>query len=59
MIHVFILNKQQIDTANVYLLLYVNDILVASTDKKQIKKIKETLGPEFEMKDLGQARKIL
>lgn len=46
-------------TASVYLLLYVDDILVVSRDKHEIDKIKTDLGREFEMKDLGHVKKIL
>lgn len=42
-----------------YLLLYVDDILIASKDRVQIQKIKEKLSVEFEMKDLGAAKRIL
>ena len=43
----------------VFLLLYVDNMLIASKDKKEIQKLKWQLGSEFEMKDLGQAKKIL
>ncbi|CAA7024877.1 unnamed protein product [Microthlaspi erraticum] len=43
----------------VYLLLYVDDILIASRDKKQVEDLKKLLSSEFEMKDLGEAKKIL
>ena len=43
----------------VYLLLYVDDMLIASKDKAEINKLKEKLKAEFEMKDLGEAKKIL
>ncbi|CAA7042916.1 unnamed protein product [Microthlaspi erraticum] len=43
----------------VYLLLYVDDILIASVDKTYVKELKELLSSEFEMKDLGEAKKIL
>ncbi|KAG8491299.1 hypothetical protein CXB51_014566 [Gossypium anomalum] len=43
----------------VYLLLYVDDILIAAKDKGEIKKIKAQLSEEFEMKYLGSTRKIL
>ncbi|CAJ2646845.1 unnamed protein product [Trifolium pratense] len=42
-----------------YLLLYVDDILMASSDKHEIQKLKEKLNGEFEMKDLGNAKMIL
>ena len=43
----------------VYLLLYVDDMLIASKDKAEIDRLKSKLKAEFEMKDLGEARKIL
>lgn len=44
---------------HIYLLLYVDDILIASRSKTEVEKLKQTLGSEFEMKDLGDAKKIL
>ena len=43
----------------VYLLLYVDDMLLASKDMTIINNIKDQLSSRFEMKDLGAARKIL
>ena len=43
----------------VYLLLYVDYMLVASKDMKAIKKLKKNLEKEFEMKDLSAAIRIL
>ena len=43
----------------VYLLLYVDDMLIASSNMLEIQKLKALLNGEFEMKDLGEARKIL
>jgi hypothetical protein len=43
----------------IYLLLYVDDILIASKDKEQVCELKTLLNSEFEMKDLGDAKKIL
>ena len=43
----------------IYLLLYVDDILIASKDKKEVCELKVLLNSEFEMKDLGDAKKIL
>lgn len=42
-----------------YLLLYVDVMLIASTDKAKINKLKLKLKAEFEIKDLGEGRKIL
>ncbi|KAG8492453.1 hypothetical protein CXB51_009584 [Gossypium anomalum] len=47
------------DGSFVYLLLYVDDMLIATKDKKEIKKVKAQLSEEFEMKDLGPTKKIL
>lgn len=43
----------------VYLLLYVDDMLIAAKSMSQIVRLKKQLGEEFEMKDLGVAKKIL
>ncbi|GKB23082.1 transposable element [Tanacetum coccineum] len=43
----------------IYLLLYVDDMLVAAKDMEEVKKLKIILNTEFDMKDLGAARKIL
>lgn len=43
----------------IYLLLYVDDMLIASGNKQTIKELKDRLSGEFEMKDLGKASRIL
>ena len=43
----------------VYLLLYVDDMLIVAKDKEEIRRVKAQLSKEFEMKDLGLAKKIL
>ncbi|KAK1627376.1 hypothetical protein QYE76_001691 [Lolium multiflorum] len=43
----------------IYLLLYVDDMLIAAKSKKEITILKAQLSSEFEMKDLGAAKKIL
>ncbi|KAL6329482.1 hypothetical protein AAG906_021177 [Vitis piasezkii] len=43
----------------VYLLLYVDDMLVACKERRHLEHIKEMLKVEFEMKDLGSAKRIL
>ena len=43
----------------VFLLLYVDDILLASNSTELISEIKSELSSEFDMKDLGPAKKIL
>ncbi|WVZ07194.1 hypothetical protein V8G54_020540 [Vigna mungo] len=42
-----------------YLLLYVDDILMASSDRGMIGETKARLADAFEMKELGEARRIL
>ena len=44
---------------NIYLLLYVDDILIASKSRSAIDTLKRDLSSEFEMKDLGEAKKVL
>ena len=43
----------------VYLLLYVDDMLIAAKNMAVINDLKALLKSEFEMKDLGAAKKIL
>lgn len=43
----------------IYLLLYVADMLVACLDKAKIKEVKTMLKQKFNMKKLGNAKKIL
>jgi len=43
----------------IYLLLYVDDVLITLKSKVEIDKLKAQLRTEFEMKDLGKAKKIL
>ena len=47
------------DDLFIYLVLYVDDMLIAAKKKYDIQKLKGLLSAEFEMKDLGAARKIL
>lgn len=42
-----------------YLLLYVDDMLVATLNMADIKKVKDQLNSEFEIKDFGTAKRIL
>lgn len=46
-------------SSRVYLLLYVDDMLVVSKDMEVIRELKARLSSEFEMKDLGAATRIL
>ena len=47
------------DGSFIYLLLYVDDMLIASRNQGEICRLKAQLSKEFEMKDLGEAKKIL
>ena len=42
-----------------YLLLYVDDILIVGKSRREISNLKLILSSEFDMKDLGQAKRIL
>jgi len=43
----------------IYLLLYVDDMLIASKNRSSIDKLKVQLSYELEMKDLKEAKRIL
>ena len=43
----------------VYLLLYVDDMLIASKDKIKVDRIKQQLRGEIEIKDLVPTKRIL
>jgi len=47
------------DGSFIYLLLYVDDMLIAAKNLSEIHTLKLQLSSEFEMKDLGAAKKIL
>ncbi|KAM1399624.1 hypothetical protein ACFX2F_027020 [Malus domestica] len=47
------------DGTFIYLLLYVDEMRIACKSKVEIERLKTQLSNEFEMKDLGEARKIL
>ena len=47
------------DGSFTYLLLYVDDVLIASRNQGEICRLKAQLNKEFEMKDLDEAKKIL
>ena len=47
------------DSIPVYLLLYVDDMLLISNSKSKICELKMVLNTEFDMKDLGNAKRIL
>ncbi|KAH9723770.1 hypothetical protein KPL70_007243 [Citrus sinensis] len=43
----------------IYLLLYVDDMLIACHDREEINHLKRLLSRKFEMKELGKAKRIL
>ena len=43
----------------IYLLLYVDDMLIACHDKEEINHLKRLLSREFEMKELEKVKRIL
>lgn len=47
------------DGSITYLVLYIDDMLIAVKDKADVRNVKSQLSKEFEMKDLGAAKKIL
>ncbi|KAH9741104.1 Integrase catalytic domain-containing protein [Citrus sinensis] len=51
--------RRLLDGAFIYLLLYVDDMLIASKNRDEIERLKKQLASEFEMKDLGDAKRIL
>ena len=44
--------------SHIYLLLYVEDMLIASQDKSEVQNLKSLLSSEFKMKDMRVAEKI-
>lgn len=51
--------KREKSCTYVFLLLYVDDMLIACQDMGEIQKVKGLLKGEFDMKELGPAKKIL
>ena len=43
----------------IYLLLYVDDMLIASKSRSTIDKLKKDLSSELEMKNFGEEKKVL
>ena len=50
---------KNVDGSTIYLLLYVGDMLIAAKSRKEITTVKKLLSSDFDMKDLGAAKKIL
>uniref|UniRef100_A0A2N9EIR8 CCHC-type domain-containing protein n=1 Tax=Fagus sylvatica TaxID=28930 RepID=A0A2N9EIR8_FAGSY len=50
---------KQPDGSYIFLLLYVDDMLIAAKSMCEVNRLKSLLHKEFEMKDLGAAKKIL
>ena len=48
-----------VDGSCIYSMLYVDDMLIAAKGKKEITALKAQSSSEFEMKDLGAAKKVL
>ena len=46
-----------VNGSTIYLVLYVEDMLVVTKDKAKISKLKTQLSNEFEMKDLGATKR--
>ena len=46
------------DSLFIFLLLYVDDMLIVTKNQHNIIELKALLGKEFDMKDLGAAKKI-
>ena len=51
--------KQIRENSVVFLILYVDDILLIGNDKKSMTMVKEWLASQFQMKDLGEASYVL
>ena len=47
------------DGSPIYLMLYVDDMLIASKNLHEIARLKALLSREFQMKNLGAVKKIL
>ena len=44
---------------DVYLLIYVDDVLICSKNKRKIQSVQKSLTDKFEMKDLGEVKEYL
>mgnify|MGYP001545691585 CR=1 FL=1 len=52
-------SKELSPDSYIYMLIYVDDMLIATKDMSGINYLKATLNNKFEMKDLGAAKKIM
>ena len=50
---------KRFDSSYIILLLYVDDMLIAGSNMREINKLKRQMSEEFEMKDMGAAKQIL
>jgi len=51
--------KEPWDDSLIFMLLYIDDILIAAKCMSKVNKLKTLLYREFDMKDLGTAKKII
>ena len=47
------------DGSSIFLLIYLDDMLIATKSRSEVNKLKILLSREFDMKDLGAARSFL
>ena len=52
-------NKWLENGVGIFMLLYVDDMLMASVNRQDVQRLKQQLVSVFEVKDLGNAKKIL
>ena len=55
----YVYHKELFDGSFIYLLLYVDDMLIFGKNMFEINRLKTQLQGEIEMKDLGVVKKIL
>ena len=51
--------RQLVDESRIYLILYVDDMVIARSNRAEIIKLKRSLHDKFAMRELRQARHIL
>ena len=51
--------KSLYDGSSIFLLFYVDDMLIAAKSMSEVNKLKTLLSREFDMKDLCETKKIL